>query len=278
MRPLDSPFRRSALLSVLCGLLFLTSSCDPSVDPFARDGAPYFSIVGVLDAGRDTQSVRVASLRDSVALGAPPVPFNATVTSEHPASGRRTTWRDSLFRFRFVRDEDLQRDRFVHNAWTTADFRPNETYRFTVTDPNGAASSATVTLPDTFPAPELIPPGMFSPAWDIRVHGVDRLADVIIIYRVERSSGEIQTVEISHIADTVRLSPQEYSIDVVVGEEPLSGTVLSSDVRIVAAGPEWPESGDLDDEMLVAPGAVSNVEDGLGYLAGVTSKTVPMIE
>jgi hypothetical protein len=45
---------------------------------------------------------------------------------------------------------------------------------------------------------------------------------------------------------------------------------------VVSGGPNWPESGELSEAERFLPGAISNVDHGLGLLVGVVSKRVPL--
>lgn len=275
------PTRRMCTSSTgwLVGLALLLAvgltACDTSVEPFVQPEQP-FSIVGALEAGRDTQSIRVTAVDDSVAYGAPPEPLDAVVTTEHMASGRVTTWRDSLVRLRQVREEGVAETRWVHNVWTTADFEPAASYRFAVTGPAGRSSSATVTLPDTSFDIEVIPPEM-SPYWRIRVRGVERLADMIVVLEEKQPSGWTETSAFSVVADTVPQGLDGYAVRVRGSE--ISQRLQGQDgatrgrVRVSLAGPDWPAISGIDSDSLLQPGIISNVENGYGYLGGVATKT-----
>lgn len=278
-RPRRSESRRTALLGfvlLVCGSLTLLH-CDASVDPFETSDQP-FSIVGVLDAGQDTQFVRVAAVDDSMAIGAPPEPLDAVVTTEHLASGRTTTWQDSLFQMRRWRSGGVEEERWVHHVWTTETFRPGQTYRFTVTDAKGKTSAATVTLPDTLSEVEIAPPGGFSPRWKVVVQGAERLADVIVILHMRTSTGRERQRTFSVVEDTVRRGPDRFGVEIPTSEinQRVDGELIETEIQIAAAGPDWPDAGSLGEETILTPGIVSNVENGFGYLGGVVSHTMPL--
>lgn len=249
------------------------AACDTSVEPFARPEQP-FSIVGALEAGRDTQFVRVTVVSDSTAYGAPPEPLDAVVTTEHVASGRVTTWQDSLFRFRQVREEGIEEIRWAHNVWSTADFEPGASYRFTVTGPAGRSSSATVTLPDTSFDINIIPPQM-SPYWRIRVQDVEWVADMVVVLEERFASGQARASDFSVVADTIPQGLGGYAVRVRAAEirRRLHDGVAVGRVRVSKAGPDWPRVVGIDPDSLIVPGVISNVENGYGYLGGVATKS-----
>ncbi len=254
----------------------LLTACDTSVDAFENDQP--FSIIGVLNAGADTQYVRVARLNDSLAFGAPPVPLPATVTTTRLSTGESTTWRDSLFAFEFARGVGAIDRRLAHNVWTDAPVEAGATYRLTVTGREGGTSSATVTLPDRPPEPDVSPPDRFFPAWGVRVPG-QNVADIRVLTREQAPSGNVVTRRQSFVADTTEddfldAVTVQFAVDDVVAI--VQGPLVDIRLQIVAAGPEWPAVDTLSNEELLDPGTITNVENGFGYLAGVHSRTVPL--
>jgi len=266
---------RALAVAILFGLLgFL--GCDTSVDAFENDRP--FSIIGVLNAGADTQYVRVARLNDSLAFGAPPVPLPATVTTTRRSTGETTTWQDSLFSFEFARGVGALDERFAHNVWTDAPIEAGATYRFTVTGREGGTSSATVRLPDPPPEPDVSPPDRFFPAWGVRVPG-QNVADIRVLTREVAPSGAFITHRQSFVADTTEddfldAVTVQFTVEDVVAV--VQGPLVDIRLQIVTAGPEWPEVDTLSDKELLDPGTITNVENGFGYLAGVNSRTVPL--
>jgi hypothetical protein len=255
------------------------AGCDTSVDLYGSTQP--FSIVGVLDAGVDTQFVRVTATDDSMAFGTTRQPFRGTVRTEHLASGRTTTWNDSLVQFEFVEGVGEREERWVHNFWTTAAFEPNETYRFTVTGPNGRSSSATVTLPDPLRAPVITAPGPFNPQWGITFEDADPLADLKVLLTTEQSP-DLRTVQsLSLLPDTMRTGG-DLSVMLPTSDlsDAVSGEIVDQQLRFVAAGPEWPgpDIQGLREEAVLAPGTISNVTNGFGYLAGTATRTIPLAQ
>lgn len=252
-------------LIVLC---VANISCDQTFDPI-KESNYHFSINGYLDATADTQWVRVMPLRDSLLYE--PGPINATVTLEEIGSDNSTTMNDSLFRY-------LEGGgTYAQMFWTTLDVKPEHTYRLTAETQSGEiSSSAQVTLPSDFPTPmverELI-----------YIHNsIDRLGDVQAVYFGRDSfTGNVRIKALSHFEaqDTTRTGLDYLTVfiresedaDELVGFPP----VFKTQIFVAAYGPDFPDLGSINKYVLEVPGSFSNVENGLGYLAGIVSKTIP---
>ena len=271
-RPPSVPRWLALRLSVLLAALLLLASCDNTAfDPF-QESDLHFSISGYLDGGVDTQFVRVTPVRDSIALG--PGPIDAAVTLEHLATGTTTVLKDSLFLFRTLQPLT---ERYGHNFWSTEPLEPLATYRLRVTRSDGATSAATVTLPDTFPDPFII-------GTTVKIRGIERLAEVLVVYLV-RDLILRQTVthtvsylnkvflfegELQVVVDRTR---DEQNIVISLGGTLIQ--ILNIKVIVAAAGPDWPDLTEVDDETLALPTVITNVEGGVGFLGGIISKTIP---
>lgn len=263
------------------GIGGISSGCEVEFDPLAEN-EQHYSIAGYLDVEADMQFVRVERLRDSLSFDTKSV--EATVSVERVASGETWTWRDSVF--------DLGPRRRVHNFWSTKRLFPRETYRFSVQGSEARASSATVTLPDTFPDPELI---SFPPCLrrvmrcerQIRVEvddTIDKLAAVRADYHyTDAEGGRRECVSTGHVdhLDDARQTDEGLVISFDwwedLGEFTASGPLVTVDVFVAAGGPGWPEREEaieIREEELFLPGNRSNVEGGVGFLGGIASKTV----
>jgi hypothetical protein len=247
------------------------AGCDTSFEPF-QESDHYFSVFGYLDASADTQYVRVTPLRNSLVATAGPL--DATVTLEDLASGRRTVLRDSAFVF--------GGRAAVHNYWTTEDVLPGAAYRLTVTRSDGAATTATIRIPDTFPDPQVVAEP-FRPIV-IRARGVERLADIRMVYRLlERFSGRRATYEVSYLTDASRTAEAfvvflntERDFQQIQTRYGQGVQIESAHVVVGAAGPDWPDLTEIDLETLALADVVSNVEHGVGFVGGVFTKRAPV--
>lgn len=256
---------------LLAAFLLLAGCDDTALDPFEESDL-HFSIGGYLDGGVDTQFVRITPVRDSIALG--PGPLDAVVTLEHLATGTTTVFNDSIFSYQGAGSPTAS---VAHNFWSAEPLEPRATYRLTVTGSDRAESRATVTLPDTFPDPVIT-------GGSIRMPGIKRLADVVVTYRVlDLIRRQTATYTVSYVRDAISfedgflvlLNRVRDEADIALRLSGASIQVLSITVTVAAAGPDWPDLTDVEDETLALPTVVTNVESGVGYLGGIISKTVP---
>jgi len=266
-------------LTVALGLvaLGLLAACDTtSLDPFEQSGQ-YFSIFGYLNASEDTQFVRVSALRDTIATV--PAPLDAVVALEHRGTGERTAWRDSVFQF--------ANGRYAHNFWSPQRLEPGATYRLTVTRSDGAASAVTVTMPERIAHPFLdtgASVGILNPPLQaVAVEGVDELADVQFRYRVRRGDDPgmaEERITMSYLAEVQRFNNGRLAFNANLYQDLRDRTgggcplVLDTELYLVAAGPGWPDFLEFDPETLAVPGVVGNVEHGVGFVGGVTTRVV----
>ncbi|MGI9175801.1 MAG: hypothetical protein ACR2GR_10840 [Rhodothermales bacterium] len=256
---------------VLSAALLLTG-CETSFEAFEASDQP-FSLYGYLDSAADTQFIRVSPLRDS--LFARAAPLDVTLTLEHVASGRTSVWRDSLFRFRG--------GGLAHNFWSQEPIEPSGIYRMTISRPDGAGSTALVQLPPDFPTPTIsvLP---FAPDIYITTIGVERLAEIRMTYHLRDVRTGVRTTFPRSFLDRLRpfseanvegWSLQFIPDEVLADVQTLRGPdleVLSIDLFIAAAGPDWPDLEGIDLETLALPETVKNVEGGVGYVGGIVSK------
>lgn len=256
----------SVLSVAVVALVAVIAGCDTSVDPF-QPSDRHFSIGGVIDASADTQFVRVSPLRRTVVVS--PDPLDATVTTTDLATGETAVWHDSVFA--------LHPEGITHNFWSAYDFEPGHRYRFEARAADGSASTAEVALPDTFPELVIQIP-MFTPTATINVLAVEKLADLRIIFcGRELNSGTIQRFDFSLInrvsqfggGYTARVEAFDLAQSLDITQ------VYWIRVLAMAAGPDWPDFAELDEETLALPDTYSNVENGVGYLGGVTSRLAP---
>ncbi len=251
-------------------LALLTGGCgDTALDPFQESDLA-FSFFGFLDAGADTQFVRVDMVRQTLTTA--PAPLDADVMLEELTTGTRIVLHDSLFRFQAEHET-----RYAHNFWTAQPLTPRATYRLQATGPDGRTSTARIALPDTFPTPRIR-------GSTIEAYGIDRLADVQVVYCVfDLVSRDVFKHTISYrdqaeaFADTFRVfvsrTRDEAAINRVVAGRPKA--ILAIKVVVAAAGPDWPDLAGIDEETLALPQVVTNVEGGVGFVGGIAGKTIP---
>ena len=274
----------ASLFLTLTALLGL-SACETTFDAF-KENDRYFSITGYLDAGADTQFIRIEPLRDSLLLGTTSI--DVEVTLEHLATGIKKTWNDSLFEF----SEGV----YAHNYWSPEAVQPLETYRLEVKQPDGITSTALITLPDTFPEP--IPPDVLCmslrsyclESWvlSIDVKGIKNLAAATAVYHyidpdpLAASKCGVYKVPYWRKAiptqDGFRI-PVEWrkDLEAIASNWTAHGFIpffANFDLFVAVGNDEWPDIAQLDQESLFLPDVATNVEQGVGFVGGVLSKNV----
>lgn len=278
---------RFAALTTIAFFLYILSGCSETFQPWQENDQYHFSIFGYLDASADTQWVRVMPVREDLFLE--PRPIDAVVTLEHVESGESVVMNDSLFSFF---------QGYAWNFWTTMELEPEQTYRITAERSDGQASQATVELPADFPTPliQIQYTNNTPTSTRISIEGVNKLADVQTVFHpFFPSTGQGSQVRFSHLQDSVRIEPDGYVIQIdplddfrylemfhqVNPPVPLSEYLNPSSlygpqqIFVASAGPEYHFFPSIDEKVIALPEGVSNVHNGIGYVAGVVSKTVP---
>ena len=262
-------------VGLAAAVLFVVIGCETSFEPFQKSDRA-FSLFGYVDASADVQFVRVTPLRDS--LYARRGALDATVSLEHLETGRTSIWRDSLFLFG---------EAPAHNFWSAEPVELGATYRMTAQRSDGAASTATFTLPDREPDLGAVFPRS-SPDATAEIRKVERLVKAELIYTVRLSlTGELAQRSLSYLDEASRFRDSEGDagftflfntgrLETVLGTSAFE--VLSIDLAAASAGPEWPDVATIDPETLALPDVIGNVEQGVGFVGGIVSKTVRILD
>lgn len=198
-----------------------------------------------------------------------------TVTLEEIETGNSSVMHDSLFQpangFNYI------------NVWTTMDIKPEHTYRLVAERPDGAASSVTVTTPPDFATPTLIFPFPYDCRGRLTIQDVERLADVHwrFYYKIN-SEGFMRERHIKFpIRDKIDpTGPQMYRGFLVddINKHLPEGEIVDSErtIFVAAGGPEWNEEiPSIEDLEYALPETASNIKNGVGYMLGIVSKTIP---
>ncbi len=262
--------RRRAPLSLILPLLLFLGACDTSIQPF-DPGDRAFSLFGYLDVAADTQFVRVAAIRDSIA--AEPGPIDATVTLHERGTNRVVTLQDSLFTF-----FDLNESRIVYNFFTPERLQPNATYELRVERSDGATATAVVPLPELPQVTLEVQLGFgFIPFFvqTIRIPDSDKVIDITITYRLRTArGGDAFTFSLSYL-DLLNEQSRIPSVTINAYNDLLArfpGTcpqVLTSEVLVAVAPNDFPDLTDVDLETVARPDVITNVEGGVGFVGGV---------
>ncbi|MEX0647886.1 MAG: hypothetical protein WEA56_10400 [Balneolaceae bacterium] len=267
------------VISILLLSWLITTGCNETFEPWQENDQYYFSIYGYLDASADTQWVRVMPVREDLLLE--PGPIDASVTLTHMESGNTVAMNDSLYEF--------AHNTYAYNFWATTNLQPGQTYRITAERRDGKSSHAEVVLPPDFPTPTVFrrpqSPGGGPPLDIITIEGVERFADIRTIHYIHfANSGQSYRIPFIHIQDTLRRASGELTIEINPREDTgklgafLGGapwSVFHQQIFIASAGPGFHYFPSIDEKMVALPEGISNVVNGVGYLAGLVSKTIP---
>lgn len=240
---------------------------------------------GYLDATADTQWVRITPLRRTSIT--PEIVPDMTVTLEHVETGNKVVMKDSLFK--------LAGDYNVVNAYSSElDVKPDQTYRIRAERPDGASSQVTVEIPPDYPTPVLHGQGFHEESGVLYLKDLENVSDVTAIWQIE---GEVHFVPYrfdvqlyneskfnTEFEHAVRVGNREAMRYIFGKNAPPpyatcligSGYVDKRQVFVASGGPAWIDGlAGLEDQVYALPHVLSNVENGVGYVVGIVSKTIP---
>ena len=278
---------KTILLPVLLiiSLSVVSISCEDTFQPFQENEKFNFTVFGFLDASADTQWIRVAPAREQFeSLDFIP---EMDITLQEVGSGKSVTMNKTLVQF--------QQGFNAVNAWSIADILPGFTYRLDARNKEGNSSSVTVTIPAEFPTPLLakIQRPTLEPEFLLLIEDVEHLVDVQSRWYTRVSTSDFTeerlfsfsnnenvqsigtnryTVSLDPDSEKERIFRESLIADIPDGEI----EILHHQVYVASGGPEWDERiPAMDDVTYALPESISNVENGLGYMVGVFSKTIP---
>jgi len=272
-------FIRTVLVASLVAVWLL--GCEEGVEPIIGDEHP-FTIWGFMDAGSDTQRVRVFSIEERLGLDRSG-PIDAVVTSTDLQTGEVRHWIDS---------EVLFEDGSVgHVFWSDFQAVFHHTYRLEVRRSDGASVSAEVTLPegvevelDRYSRELLVPVHIKGyPPEFIGLEVEYNVSTVPPATVFPRSSSPPLSyrypVTISY-ADELKEADDGWMLRINLPEDfatiqnEFENVCLRSkyialrniEFRFLVAFDEWESpAGTFDPEVLIQPGAFSNVDGGYGF-------------
>lgn len=239
---------------------------------------------GYLDASADTQWVRITPFRNQ--LSQPPEKPVMKATLVDLEQDKRSVMNDSLF---------LYPDGFhVLNSWTTANVEPGNSYQLVVESPAEGESRVTVTTPKDFPVPKMSIPDIDLCYAVVTFKEVERLADLQYRWyvKVTRPGWEYyRYFYVNYKNNVSQGAPGEYRLifDLRAARASIKGEmslfpanttfeVLRKELFVASGGPEWisyEELRSIDDLSYALPEVFANIENGVGYMFGIVSKTIP---
>jgi hypothetical protein len=285
--PVRAAAGRLFALAWLCGAALL-AGCEEDVHPFIGTNLP-FSVYGLVNPKADTHAVRVFTIDDELRLVSPD-PIDAVVSLLHPASGERFFWQDSVIR--------LPNMDYRHVFWLAEPVIGGERYRLEVERSDGVVTrSEDVTVPLPI-AIEIVPTdeqALSTLELPINLIGeppaLPRIELVYDTYSVN-SAGIRQAelpVLISYTGQQIRREEGGWSLTITLRDdfrliartyaerelpsEFICAVSLRLDVHVGNA--EWVSPiGVFDENFLVEPGTLNNIENGFGFFGAGFVETV----
>ncbi|MDR9365635.1 MAG: hypothetical protein RI575_09875 [Balneolaceae bacterium] len=270
MKSINHLKKSYVLIPLAMFVLLSFAGCDESLNPVKENDRFIYSIAGYLDSSADRQWIRVIHLQeetDTTGKG-----IDGTITLENLENGETSVLNDSLFQY----SENL----YAYNFWTEQNIEPRHTYRITAERSDGAMSSVTVEIPDTFKDPVYYPPAVPGDKGRLVIEGIDNLADASIRFKIRYNvAGFTLNQSIPIIADTISTAAGYYipiaPNRIAQATEDLETVdIFDCELYVARAGEDWVDFPSIDRNLIALPEGISNVEQGTGYVVGVTSKRI----
>ncbi len=266
--------RSCSLVLLLLALVALTG-CEETVPPTLDTGRP-FTLWGALNPSAEIQAVRVVPIQltiDANVAG----PLDAEFVTTNLDTGERVVWRDSVVQFPRGDAGDV----FI------APFQPGygEAYEVVATRSDGATSTARIVTPPLI-EPVRLQPEIGPGRADQRLLWPEapRLNDVEIEYSVRdiNCNSYRMTLPAPSFAEPFEFGwqvtlPYNTVRDVLAAEVGTSQiTLLRVTVRALVTDANWkpPFGFGFDDDLIIQPGTVSNVENGFGFVGAAYPSAV----
>ncbi|MEX2402156.1 MAG: hypothetical protein WD423_15400 [Rhodothermales bacterium] len=275
----------AAIVSVALISTVVLAGCESGVDPYVGTEEPY-TIWGVFDAAADTQKVRVFSIEGEPGIDRPSA-VDASVVSTNLSTGDRVEWTP--------RTVTYEEGETGHVFWAPFRAQSGHRYRLDVTRSDGNTSTAEVTVPtgveleintsdtrSTLPVrivgdvPNLLgvevryeatnmPPDLVWPPGTVAHPLVFHPVDISYQEELNRIEGGWQfNIQMQRDYDLVR---REFERNCLVTNGAPGIALRRVELRLVAADSTWsPPGGAFDPEVLVEPTAMSNIDNGFGFI------------
>lgn len=263
-------------IAVFMLMFFLWVSCDTTFEPMQENDRYAFSMVGALDVHADTQWVRVMPVGERL-LPTDNQEDKNTVRLVHEETALISVMSDSLFRFGGTS--------YVRNYWLPGQLQPGQRYRIEAETSEGWKSEVSIVTPPAVPVPEIDYSRQLEEG---KVIGTAHTPIVTAEFRylvqpiTSFGCGPETEVIISHTDQVMHTADGSFELEFNNSIElpsrldtTLDGLIINSrQFVLVTAGEYWPDIKNLDELEQTLPDAVSNVENGTGFVAGIASRTV----
>lgn len=256
-------------------VMLIFNGCDNTFEPLMENDQYQFSMYGAIDLQGEYSEVRVMPIGESL-IPTDPDPNRTEVTLTRESSGESYVLRDSLFRF--------GGRAYVWNYFTDKVLHPNEEYTIRAEAEDGSYSSATVTIPSVLPVPE-VEYTIVNEGGTVRGNSEDPIVTIEMRYRAqvvnEFGCEPEREIVVNHTENILTYPNGNYRLEMgnrsalnsAFGPEKTI-RINSRKLVVMSALDDWPDTDDLSDEEAVLNDAVTNVEFGTGFVAGISSQTV----
>ncbi len=258
----------------LAGLLALVlatggSACDDSFTPLAP-GAQRFSVWGYLEVTRDTQWIRIGSLRSTLLTSGDSLPVQATL--EDLTDGEIIHLRQTTVRSDVISPLDST-GTTVHNFWTTVPIRPGASFHFRARGDVANSVDAVIRLPTDYRMEVLLGQSWNRTRSDSLVLiGLHYVAFVTATTVTVDSCGDASADQsYAPVSDSLSDPHSTPLFRPTPGRGCGPRYVVGRTLSVVGSGSMWPQ-GSGSNMGDVAPG---NITNGVGFLGGTLSKTIP---
>lgn len=270
-RPRAGSARRLACMGALvlaaCGM-----ACDDSFAPFAPN-AQRLSVWGYLEVARDTQWIRIGALRPTVLASGDSLPVQATL--EDLAGGGIIQLRQATVRADVISPMDST-GTTVHNFWTTAPVRAGASFRFRAKGDVGSPVEAVIRVPPDYRMEVLVGQSWNRSRSDSLVLiGLRYVAFVKVTTLAVDSCGNFSEEQtFAPVSDSLHEAHSTPVTRPAPGRRARCSAsfVVGRTLSVVGAGSTWPQGSNFAAMGDVGPG---NITNGVGFLGGTLSKTVP---
>lgn len=267
-------------ISVLLAFVVGLSACNDTFEPLQENNKYVFSMYGTIDVTADTQWVRVMPIGDRL-FNDDPTPNGTVVTLKNLDSGVTVTLNDSMFVF--------GGPSYVWNYWTTTEILPETMYEVRATATDGRSSVAVVRTPKTLTPPNVIY-NMVADRGEVSGASEDRLVVAEVTYWAqflddfgrwtdpEKYIFSVRTgAAINNVQNTFRFSfESRVLLPRAIGLPSSRIRIRNMYVRVGTSRFFWPSYLNLSEEEAIMPDVISNVDDGTGYIATVSSHYLPV--
>jgi hypothetical protein len=253
------------ILSICCAL-FVTSSCNNTFDPIQQDHPYAFNLYGFLDVHADTQFVRAMPiLKVLLPQQSDSIDYQVTIT--------RTSTQEII---QMIPERiDFGIDLSYWNFLTSIPIYPNESYLIRSMNSEGVHSSVLVNTPNSLAEPVVNDYNTVDESGLITGIYSDTIVSVGMLYTYTIGLDDyVYTTYVSHL-DEGLLSNGSYRYRFRnFTKLPRNYRMIKREFHIVTASTSYPELMDLSFDEMTIPSLVTNVENGTGFVAGISRRIV----